>query len=123
MEPEPKPVGPEPPVRPEMWVKVVEAHAAKTWIGIILATSAGISLVSVAVGAVWNTIANPEVTDLSANFMTLLGTSMGTLFGGLVGFISGQAFSKKNGHGEVIPESDMTLHVKDHTKPKEPPQP
>lgn len=115
----------EKPEQPKIWVKVVEAHAMKTWIGVILATSAGISLVAVAVGAVANTVFNNEVSDLSANFMTLLGSSMGTLFGGLVGFISGQAVERKNGKdgdsSAPIAESDMTLHVKDHTEP--PPEP
>ena len=58
--------------QPRIWVKVVEAHAVRTWVAIILTTFAGLSLLTITVGAVWNTLANPEVTDLSANFMTVI---------------------------------------------------
>jgi hypothetical protein len=107
----------EQPQQPKMWVRVVEAHATRTWVAIILTTFAGLSLLTITVGAVWNVIANPEVTDLSANFMTVISGALGVIFGGLSGFLGNQALQdKKDG---VPGDENITLHVEDETKQKD----
>jgi hypothetical protein len=109
--------------QPKIWVRVVEAHAIRTWVALILATSAGVSLVALVVGAVWNTVANPEVTDLSANFMTVISGSLGVIFGGLSGFLGGQAMQQGKNGGPAAP--DIALEVEDLSKgtPNDPANP
>ena len=108
--------GPEP---PKIWVRVVEAHAIRTWVALVLSVSAGVSLVALVIGAVWNTVANPEVTDLSANFMTVISGSLGVIFGGLAGFLGGQALEKKADDGTPPSPLDTTLElgIDDQSKP------
>lgn len=106
--------------QPKIWVKVVEAHATRTWVAIILTTFAGLSLLVLVIGAVWNTVANPEVTDLSANFMTVISGALGVIFGGLSGFLGNQALQDKKGD-PVLGDDSMTLHVDDQTKPPDVP--
>ena len=99
------------PEQPKIWVKVVEAHAVRTWVAVILTTFAGMSLLTITVGAVWNVIANPEVTDLSANFMTVISGALGVIFGGLSGFLGNQALQDKKTGENVASDDHMTLHV------------
>ena len=103
--------------QPKIWVRVVEAHAIRTWVALILASSAGISLITLVVGAVWNTVANPEVTDLSANFMTVISGSLGVIFGGLAGFLGGKAFEENKGGPPDKLDTTMGLQVDDRSKP------
>lgn len=105
--------------QPKIWVKVVEAHAVRTWVAVILTTFAGLSLFVLTAGAVWNTIANPEVTDLSANFMTVISGALGVIFGALSGFLGNQALQDKQTGKDVASDSDMTLHV-ENPEPEEP---
>lgn len=108
------------PEQPKIWVRVVEAHAIRTWVALILAGSAGVSLVALVVGAVWNTVANPEVTDLSANFMTVISGSLGVIFGGLAGFLGGQQLEKQNTDDGKPPsplDTTMELGIDDQSKP------
>jgi hypothetical protein len=105
--------------QPKIWVKVVEAHAVRTWVAVILTTFAGLSLLVLTAGAVWNTITNPEVTDLSANFMTVISGALGVIFGGLSGFLGNQALSDKQTGQKVMGDEDITLHV-DDPKDEEP---
>jgi hypothetical protein len=105
------------PEQPKIWVRVVEAHAIRTWVALILAASAGISLIALVVGAVWNTIANPEVTDLSANFMTVISGSLGVIFGGLAGFLGGKAFEENKGGPPDKLDTTMGIGIDDRSKP------
>ena len=107
------------PEQPKIWVKVVEAHAVRTWVAVILTTFAGLSLLTLTAGAVWNTVANPEVTDLSANFMTVISGALGVIFGALSGFLGNQALQDKQTGKDVASDSDMTLHVENPDKPPE----
>ena len=106
--------------QPKIWVKVVEAHAVRTWVAVILTFFAGLSLFVLTAGAVWNTIANPEVTDLSANFMTVISGALGVIFGGLSGFLGNQALQDKNTGETVAGDENMTLHIEDPDEPEEP---
>jgi hypothetical protein len=108
----------QPPAQLKIWVKVVEAHAVRTWVAIILTTFAGLSLLILTAGAVWNTIANPEITDLSANFMTVISGALGVIFGALSGFLGNQALTDKGGAGPLS-DDQITLEVDDQTKPED----
>jgi len=104
--------------KPQLWVKVVANHSIKTYMGLVLAVCSGLSLVVIACGAVWNTVANPAVTDLSEGFLTLLGTSLGTIFGGIIGYLSGQQFTNPE-TGEKLSEGDIALRIDE--PPEDPP--
>ena len=108
--------------QPKIWVKVVEAHAVRTWVALILTTFAGLSLLTLTAGAVWNTLTNPEVTDLSANFMTVISGALGVIFGGLSGFLGNQALQDKK-NGAPLGDENITLHVDDQSKPDDHPNP
>jgi hypothetical protein len=105
------------PEPPAIWVRVIQTHALKAWMGLTLAVCAGLSLVIISGGAVWNTVANPDVKDLSEGFLTLLGTSLGTVFGGIIGYLSAQNAVNKES-GDAINDGDLTLQVPEE-KPKE----
>jgi hypothetical protein len=79
--------------KPKIWVRVVEAHAQRTWVAVILSVAGGVSLVMLVAGAVWNTVATPGVTDLATNFSSTIATILGTLIGSLAGYIAGSAVS------------------------------
>lgn len=104
--------------QPQVWVKVAEAHALKTIMGLVLVVCSGLSLVILTLGAVWPTFTDREVTDISQSYLTLLGTNLGVIFGGIIGFLSGEAVTKKK-NGETISEGDMTLRV-DQPPPSNP---
>lgn len=110
------------PNQPAIWVKVVEAHAVRTYVAIILTTFAGLSLLTLTIGAVWNTVSNPTVTDLSANFMTVISGALGVIFGGLSGFLGNQALTEKKNGQRPLGDDQITLHIDDHTEPPDGPQ-
>lgn len=97
---------------PQIWVKVVQSHALKTYMGLVLVVCSGVSLVLLTIGAVWPTFTDASVTDISQSYLTLLGTNLGVIFGGIIGFLSGENVAKKK-NGEALPESDITLHVEE----------
>ena len=100
--------------QPKIWVRVVETHATRTWVAIILSVSGGLSLNILVSGAVWNTLANPEVTDLSSNYMTAIAGVMNVVFTGLVGYLGYQVGAEsKTKQGEVLHDDDITLEVEE----------
>ena len=100
--------------RHKLWIRVAETHAALVWVAIILALGATISLVSLVVAASINTIANPEVTDLSANFMTVISGGLGVLLGGLSSFLGvPQGMTNQAKPGEFPGDEDLVLDVEE----------
>lgn len=96
----------------KLWVRVVEAHAARVWLAIILGVFAGLSLLVISVGSVWNNLANPAVNDLAGNYNTLLASVLSLIFGGLVGFLGGSAQQTYEAKpGEVPVDEDLVLDI------------
>ena len=98
--------------KPKLWVRVVEAHATRTYIALILAVSAGLSLIILTAGAVWNTVANPEITDISANFMTAISGPLGAIFAGLTGYLGYQQGSQSQAAaGKPLHDGEIVFDV------------
>ena len=103
----------------KLWVRVVEAHAARVWLAIILGVFAGLSLLVIAVGSVWNNLANPEVNDLAGNYNTLLASVLSLIFGGLVGFLGGSTQQTHEARpGEFPIDEDLTLDIDPSDDPR-----
>ena len=77
--------------RPRLWVRVVEAHATRTWVAVILAMAAGVSLIIIVSAAMWNTVANPQVTDLASNYASVISATLGVLVGSLATYVGNSA--------------------------------
>ena len=75
-------------VQPKIWVRVVETHATRTWVAIILAISAGASMILLVGAAMWNVISNPDVQDLSPNYSSAISATLG-VSGGCPGYLCG----------------------------------
>jgi membrane protein DedA with SNARE-associated domain len=99
--------------KPKIWVRIVEAHATRTWVAIIFAFSAGISVIILVVGGVWNTIANPGNPDLTNNFTTAIASTLGVLVGSLASYIGNPPQSSTRRVG--LPDDQITLDVEDDT--------
>lgn len=97
--------------QPKLWVRVAEAHSTRTWVAVILAVSAGISLILLVGGGMWNTISNPEVTDLSSNYASAISATLGVLVGALATYVGTSAQSAPLKPGEPLRDDDITLDV------------
>ncbi len=73
--------------QPKIWVRVVESHATRTWVAVILAVSAGVSLMMLTAAGMWNTVANPGVTDLAPNYSSVITATLGVLVGSLATYV------------------------------------
>ena len=102
--------------QPKIWVRVVETHATKAWVAIILAFGASISLVLLVGAGMWNTISNPEVEDLSPNYASAISATLGVLVGSLATYV-GQMGASTPKTGDPLRDDDITLDV----EPPEPP--
>ena len=91
--------------RPKLWVRVVEAHATRSWVAVILAISAGLSLVILVTAGMWNTLSNPETTDLSSNYASVITATLGVLVGSLATYV-GNSPTQRNPN---TPPSDDEL--------------
>ena len=96
-----------------LWIRVVETHAAKVWCIVILTLTIGFAVDILALGAVWNTIANHDVNDLGSNFNTLLASVLSVGMGGIIGFLSGQAAeqTRRAKPGEFPGDEDLILDI------------
>ena len=107
-----------------LWIRVVETHAAKVWCIVILTLTIGFAVDILALGAVWNTIANHDVSDLGSNFNTLLASVLSVGMGGIIGFLSGQAAeqTRRAKPGEFPGDEDLILDIENpHENPPVPP--
>ena len=97
--------------QPKLWVRVVEAHAARTLVAVILAISAGLSLIILVAAGMYNTLANPEVTDLSSNYTAAISSTLGVLIGSLATYVGNSAISSPKNGGPAIRDNNITLDV------------
>lgn len=110
------------PERPKFLIRVVEAHAARTYVAVILASSAGLSLVILVASAMWNVIANPEVQDLSPNYSSAISATLGVLVGALATYV-GQSATATPRPGEPLRDDEFVIDVDHPDEPPEPPKP
>lgn len=111
------------PQQPRLWVRVVEAHAVRTWVALILAISAGLSIVILVTAGVVNVIANAAVTDLSSNFTAAISSTLGVLVGALATYVgNAPGPTSTRGSAEEFPKDDQ-LVLDLEQPPKEPPKP
>jgi hypothetical protein len=108
---------------PKIWVRVIESHAARTYVAVILAVSAGLSLVILVASAMWNVVANPEVQDLSPNYASAISATLGVLVGALATYVGTGAVSQPGKPGEPLRDDDIVLGVDNPTDPPAPPPP
>lgn len=106
---------------PKIWVRVVESHATRSWVAVILALGASISLMLLVGAGMWNTIANPEVTDLSPNYASAISATLGVLVGSLATYVGTGASSRPGEPGEPLRDDDIRLDVDNPTDPPAPP--
>jgi hypothetical protein len=100
----------------KIWVRVVEAHATRTWVAVILAAAAGISLIIIVSAAMWNTVANPEVTDLASNYASVISATLGVLVGSLATYVGNSATQTPS---DKPPRDDEFVLPKDQDPPTE----
>jgi len=98
--------------RPKIWVRVVEAHATRTWVAVILAMGASISIIILVAAGMWNTISNPEVTDLSNNYTAAISSTLGVLVGALAAYV-GHSPQQQNPNSPPK-DDEITLQVDHH---------
>lgn len=96
--------------RPRLWVRVVEAHATRTWVAVILALSAGVSLVLLVAAGMWNTVANPGVTDLAPNYSSAITATLGVLVGSLATYVGSAPRQEK---AQPPADDEIVLDVDD----------
>jgi len=101
----------------QIWVRVVQTHAARTWVAVILAVSAGLSLIILVASAMWNVVANPDVQDLSPNYASAISATLGVLVGALATYVGTGASSQPGKPGEPLRDDDLTLDVLPPTDP------
>lgn len=96
--------------QPRLWVRVVEAHATRTWVAVILAVAVGLSIVMLVAGAAWNTIANPEIVDLSSNYTAAISSTLGVLVGALAAYV-GNSPNTPKGKDDPLKDDEMVFDV------------
>lgn len=99
----------------KIWVRVVEAHATRTWVAVILALAAGISTIILVAAGAWNTIANPGVEDLSSNFTAAISSTLGVLVGALSAYVGNATASARHGP-EPLRDDEIKLQVEGNEK-------
>jgi hypothetical protein len=95
---------------PKIWVRIIEAHAARTYVAVILAIGVSLSLLLVAAG-MWNTISNPSVTDLSPNYASAISATLGVLVGSLATYV-GQSATSNPKPGEPLKDDQIVFDTK-----------
>ena len=106
--------------RPKIWVRVVEAHATRTWVAVILAVGASLSIVLLVAAGMWNTIANPEVTDLASNYTAAISSTLGVLVGALATYVGS---SPQSQDPNIPPKDDEMVFEVEHPDEPEKPTP
>lgn len=101
--------------RPRLWVRVVEAHATRSWVAVILASCAGVSLIMLTAAGMWNTVANPGVTDLAPNYSSVITATLGVLIGSLATYVGTAPRPDKS---DPPADDELVLDVEHDDPPK-----
>ena len=104
------------PKQPRIWVRVVEAHATRSWVAVILAASAGLSIFTLTLAAMWNTISDPKLNDLSSNYSSVITSTLGVLVGSLATYV-GNAPTQQDPN--IPPRDDEVILDVDHPRAKD----